>query len=271
MKLLVVTPTLGNSPWLEETVASVAACAPGARHVLVAPADAVAALTLRFPQARVVAEPGGGMYAAINVGLAAEKEWEAFTYINDDDVLLPDFALVGAALEEDMKHGRSVAVAYGGVRLIGADGRRLGAIPISPEPALNRALYAERLEPVYQHGTVATRKAVEKVGAFDASLRVCGDSEFLARACRGGVYFRCATRKEVAAFRLRPGQLTKNRATMDAERTLVDERLKLREGGTPLARRWARWRFRVANAMIYAERIRRHGLVSFDTLLERGG
>ena len=69
MKLLVVTPTLGDSPWLTETVESVARCAAGARHVLVTRADRVTELAARFPEAQVVAESGAGMYAAINAGL----------------------------------------------------------------------------------------------------------------------------------------------------------------------------------------------------------
>lgn len=269
MKLLVVTPTLAESPWLGETVASVAACAVPCEHLLVAPAAAVRALATSFPHLRVVTEPGGGMYAAINAGLAVAGDWDAFTYLNDDDLLLPDFSAVVRAVADA---GGRPLIAYGGVRLIDARGRRLGAIPISPAPDMNRALYAQRLEPVYQHGTVATRAAVKEAGGtFDATLRFCGDSEFLARACVRGVPFVRATRREVAAFRLRAGQLTKNRGAMVAERRRVDEKLDLR---APLAAgvlRRARWRFRLANLAIYAERIRRHGFVSFDEILERVG
>lgn len=94
MKILVVTPTLGESPWLAETVASVAALRIPGAHVLVAPEAAVGKLAARFPGVTVVPEPGGGMYAAVNAGLAAVQGWEAFTYINDDDLLLPGFTAV---------------------------------------------------------------------------------------------------------------------------------------------------------------------------------
>jgi len=266
MKLLVLTPTLGESPWLAETVASVAAAAPGSEHVLIAPDAAHAKLAGLFPRVTIVAEPGGGMYAALNAGLASVRGWDAFTYINDDDMLLPDFSSVMAAVRAG-----GAQLAYGGVRLIAGDGRRLGAIPISPEPALNRALYAQRLEPVYQHGTVMARAAVEAHGGFDGALCFCGDSELLARLCVRGVASVCATRREVAAFRLRTGQLTKNRAAMIAERARVDEKLGLLAPPPGIALRWARWRFRLANLGVYAERIRRHGFVTFDELLERGG
>lgn len=269
MKLLVVTPTLGESPWLAETVASVAACAGPCEHVLVAAAAAVRTLAGLFPNVRVVTEPGGGMYAAINAGLAVAGHWEAFTYLNDDDLLLPDFSAVVQAVADA---GGRPLIAYGGVRLIDARGRRLGAIPISPAPGLNRALYAQRMEPVYQHGTVVTRAAVAAAGgAFATTLRFCGDSEFLARACVRGVPFVRATRREVAAFRLRAGQLTKNRSVMTAERKRVDEKLGLLAPLPAGVRRRARWRFRIANLAIYAERIRRHGFLSFDELIERVG
>ncbi|MBL9188264.1 MAG: hypothetical protein JNK23_12335 [Opitutaceae bacterium] len=270
MKLLVVTPTLGESPWLEETVASVATHAPRAAHVLVAPAGVVAALAARFPTVRVVPEAGGGMYAAINAGLAAAERWEAFAYLNDDDVLLPNFSTVRQAAEAAVAAGRPL-IAYGGVRLIDARGRRLGAIPISPAPELNRALYAQRLEPIYQHGTIVTRAVVETIGAFDPDFRFCGDSEFLARACLRGIPFACATRRAAAAFRLRPGQATKNRAAMIAERSRVDEKLGLLATLPAAELRRARRRFRWANLALYAERIARHGFVTFDELLARGG
>jgi hypothetical protein len=272
MKLAVITPTLGSSPWLADTVASVAAYAPSALHVFVAPAAAIAGLAAQFSHILIVPEPdgGAGMYAAINAGLAAAGAWDAFTYVNDDDLLLPDFAAVARVVASAAGNNRPM-LAYSGVKLIDARGRRLGAIPISPAPELNRALYAQRLEPVYQHGTVATRAVLEAMGGFDPVFRFCGDSEFLARACVRGIPFVCATRRAVAAFRLRPGQATKNRAAMRAERTRVDEKLALLAPLPTAELKRARRRFRLANAAIYAGRVARHGFVTFDELLERGG
>lgn len=266
MKLLVITPTLGSSPWLPETIASVAPFS--VHHVVVAPKGIQNVLSGQFPKVMLVDDPGTGMYAAINAGIArATTDWDAFTYINDDDLLLPDFARVIKCVQSS----NLPLIAYGGVRLIGTTGRRLGSIPISPEPALNRHLYAERLEPVYQHGTIVSRAAMAQLAGFDATLRFCGDSEFLARACVSGVPFHCATRCEVAAFRLRAGQLTKNRSAMIAERATVDTRLDLLAGSNTRMALAARRRFRLANVRIYLERILRHGFISFDTLLERGG
>jgi len=261
-RLLVVTPTLGRSPWLEETVASVAAQPFPCRHALVAPAAECAPLARRYPHAVVLPEPGGGMYAAINAGLAGAGEWDACTYINDDDFLLPGFARVVARARTTDER-----VVYGGVRLVNGAGARLGAIPTCPWPSLNRRLYAQRVEPVYQHGTVATRAVIERIGPFDSSLKFCGDSEFLARACVSGVPFVRATAGVVAAFRLRPGQLTKNLPAMQAEHERLYAKLRLPAPRLTLEHRFARFAFLLANTPVYLERIRRHGFLTFGEVL----
>jgi glycosyltransferase involved in cell wall biosynthesis len=269
MKFLVVTPTLGEAAWLEETIASVRAQPFDLEHVLVAPGYKVKELQARVPQVTVVAEHAGGMYAAINAGLEVKMNWDAFTYINDDDLLLPNFRFVAqrvALFKRDTK-----VVAYGGVRLIDANGRRIGGIPISRFPTANRALYGQRIEPVYQHGTLVTRGAWEALGGFDDSFRFCGDSEFLARACVKGIPFVRVSGAPVAAFRLRAGQLTKNRSAMMAERGRVDQKLGLLARRLTLRHHWARLVFRMANLPVYAERAARFGFASFDEVLKRAG
>ena len=265
-RILTITPTLGTSPWLAETVASVAQLGLAGEHVLVAPAGAVAELAARFPQTRAVAEPGGGMYAAINAGLRAGREWDAFTYINDDDVLLPGFARAVARLGDPAEP----RVVYGGVRLIDKNGRRLGAIPISPVPALNRLLYAQWIEPVYQHGTLVSRAVVERGGGYDESFRYCGDSEFLGRACLAGVEFVHASWGPVAAFRLRAGQLTKHLDAMKAEHQRMEQKIPLRAARRGWRQVGARIVFRLANVPVYVERIARFGFIGFGEVLARG-
>jgi glycosyltransferase involved in cell wall biosynthesis len=265
LQLLVVTPTLGRSPWLEQTVNSVAQLSFPCAHVLVAPAASVAELSARYPKVRVIPEPGGGMYAAINAGLAAVEGWRAFTYINDDDLVLPGLA-------EVMAHARTTEarIVYGGVRLINTAGRRIGAIPISAVTGHNRLLYAQRMEPVYQHGTVVTRAVVDRLGPFDSDFLFCGDSEFLSRACVAGIPFVCATTSPVAAFRLRAGQLTKNLPVMLAEHHRLYAKHRLPADRITWRHRWARLVFRLGNLSIYAERIWRHGFITFGEQLARG-
>ncbi|MCF3648740.1 hypothetical protein [Synoicihabitans lomoniglobus] len=235
--------------------------------MLVTRGERVDELAGRFPLTAVVAEAGRGMYAAINAGLAAEGDWDAFTYINDDDVLLSGFARLCTRVAA--AKGEAVMF-YGRVRLIDVEGRRLGGIPISTMPACNRALYAERLEPVYQHGTVITRAAWDRVGDFDGELRLCGDSDYLARVCLAGVAGKFV-RGEVAAFRLRPRQLTQNREEMETERSAVDGKLGLRRDVGQWRRWCARIGFRTANLHLYAERVAKYGWKRFDTVITVSG
>jgi glycosyltransferase involved in cell wall biosynthesis len=267
MKILIITPTLGESPWLDATVASVAALSFAHEHVLVAPTGVVAELARSYPGATIIPEAGGGMYAAINTGLAQTQNWDAFTYINDDDLLLPAFAQAVTALA--LQAGRPCFV-YGRVRLINRAGRCVGSIPVSPWPALNRSLYAQRLEPVYQHGTLVSRAAWAEHGGFDENFRLCGDSEYFARLCVRGVPA-VRVRHEVAAFRLHPEQLTKNRMMMNAERARVDAKLHLLTEQRAWRHHWAKVVFRASNLPAYLGRIWRYGPISFDQLLERGG
>jgi Ca2+-binding RTX toxin-like protein len=111
MKLLVVTPTLGESPWLEETISSVAAVAGAPEHVLVAPADKVAALARRYPRVAVVAEPGGGMYAAINAGLDGRIGSGGFAA---GDTLSGIEQLVGSAFGDTLAGGTGSETLDGG-------------------------------------------------------------------------------------------------------------------------------------------------------------
>ena len=265
MKVLVITPTLGRSRWLSETVDSVAALSLPIIHVLVAPGAVSVDLQRKFPNTEVISEAGSGMYGAVNDGARHCKSWDAITYINDDDLLLPAFNRLARAAKE---RGRAEQITYGRVSLVDGAGRRLGSIPINPWPTLSRSLYRLRIEPVYQQGTLISRAAWDRMGGFCETLRFCGDSEFLARACIKSIpFFFC--NRTVGAFRLRTGQLTKNRALMINERFEVDRNLKLVSAPRRLHDKLASLVFRAANAAVYIERIARHGPITFDRMLEK--
>ena len=77
--ILVVTPTLGESAFLDHTVAAVAALPLSVRHVLSVPAHLVESLQARYPGTSVVADAGrkGGIYGALNVTLSlVPKDWD---------------------------------------------------------------------------------------------------------------------------------------------------------------------------------------------------
>lgn len=261
MKLRIVTATRGESPFWNQAVTSVAAAGPAAEHVVVCPAARAGALKEAQPRCAVVPEKTAGLYAALNQGLREPPgDWDAFTWLNDDDVLLaPGFGNLVAGLDR----WKSVGVAYGRVELIDGRGGRVGALPVARHAGDLAALLARGIMPLAQPGTVIRRRVWEKLGGFDESYRLAGDLDFFVRALADGARFEFVN-AAVAAFRLSAGQLSKRRAESEAEtgRALAP----LASSPPSLA---ALWRFRLGNAGVYLERLRRHGWVSMRELYDR--
>jgi GT2 family glycosyltransferase len=264
--ILVVTPTLGESPFLDETVASVAAQPVPIQHVISAPATKVTALQNRFPGATVCADHGktGGIYGALNAGLAAAAPgWEWFTYINDDDLLLPAFSEMQHAEESAEK---PADIAYGDVELIDEHGRGVSRITIERSPPWIPALLQDGISPLMQQGMLVRRRTVERLRGFDTRYRLCADLDFWLRALVLGAHFRSHP-LSVAQFRLRRGQLSGNTSVTDFEQREIVARHLPREI-PPAVRRVARWRYRWYNLPRYLERIRSRGFQSSYELLE---
>ena len=236
--LLVITPTLGRSRWLDETMASVAGLPFACRHVLVCPAEARAGLEKRFPRTHVVTQPGSGLYAAINAGLAAVADWDAFTWLNDDDVLC---AAGTTTAVHRLREDDQVGVVYGRVSLMDAEGAPQGWLPVAHRPADFAGLLAS-------------------LRGLDESYRLAGDLDFFSRTLAAGAQFDYVP-AEVARFRLHAGQLSRSEAIGDAEKA----RALAPWGNTP-APLGAVVRFRRDNLPVYLDRIRRHGFVSMRSL-----
>ncbi len=265
--ILVVTPTLGDSPFLDQTVASVRAQPFPLLHVLSVPAPRMAELQARYPHARVVPDAGraGGIYGALNAALAQVPDgWEWFTYINDDDLLLPGFAATA------VRHFASAGhepVSYGEVELIDGAGRRVGLITVAPDPDWIPALLQEGISPLMQQGMLFRRDCVARLERFDQRYRLCADLDFWLRACAAGERFRYYA-TPVAQFRLRGGQLSGNTALTEQEQ----EEIVRRHLPTPVARwrrRLARLRYRLHNLPRYLERFRTRGIHTSYALLQR--
>src|SRR5438067_303548 len=155
-RILVVTPTLGTSPFLERTVASVTTQPLAITHVMSAPLEHVDTLRRRFPHARVVMDAGkaGGIYGALNAALAfaaTDGDWDWFTYINDDDALLPGFARMWA------RHTEDEGVIYGDVDLVDDEDRRLSRITVERAARWIPALLQQGISPLMQQGMLFRR------------------------------------------------------------------------------------------------------------------
>lgn len=253
--LLVVTPTLGESRFLDQTVAAVAALPLSIRHVLAAPSHLVAQLQARYPGTQVVADAGreGGLYGALNVALSlVPKNWHWFTYINDDDLLLPGFGEVARAhlIRPDPE-----PVIYGNVEMIDEAGRRLGLVTVERDARWIPALLQQDISPLMQQGMLFHHECVARLQGFDTRYSLCADLDFWLRACAAGERFRYYP-AAVAQFRLRAGQLSGNtELTVREQRHIVSRHLPVRLPAWH--RHLAALRYRLHNLPRYLDRIRR--------------
>jgi hypothetical protein len=265
MTLLVVSPTLGRSPYMTEMVASVARWAPDARHVLVAPGSAVAELGRRFGNAgvSVVAEAGrGGMYAAIDQALAGSSTWDWFTYLNDDDLLAPGFVELR---RRHLELGDPMAIGFGEVRMIDALGLDLGLMPVARHPRWFAPLAAAGIPPFTQQGTLVSRQLWLELGGFGDRFRLLGDFAFWVKAIRAGSRF-VRYRDEVAAWRIHGAQLSMSRTAALDELSMIAGTI---DGTSRFGRSLARVTFHVENAARYARRFQRTGTLRTEALLRR--
>ena len=184
--ILVVTPTLGESAFLDHTVAAVAALPLTVRHVLAVPHPRVEQLQARYPGTQVVADAGrkGGIYGALNVALAmVPSGWSWFTYINDDDVLLPGFAEMARA---HVVRPDPEPVTYGNVEMIDEAGRRLGLTTVERDARWIPALLQQDISPLMQQGMLFHHECVARLQGFDTRYSLCADLDFWLRACAAG-------------------------------------------------------------------------------------
>lgn len=253
MKAAVLTPTLGESSWLNQALESVRALGPQVESIVVCPRDAESRILQRWPGVRVVTDDGRGLYAALNRGLKATADMDAVTWLNDDDVLDP--AGTSIALKT-LADDPAVDGAYGWVEMIGGDGEPCGRIPVARRAGDWPALFVQGIVPLAQPGTWLRADLFRKLGGFDESFRLAGDLDLFSRAVLGGAGFLFVP-AVVARFRLRAGQLSKDEAVGDEEK-----RRALAAWRTRPRSRSAVWRFRCDNLGVYFDRIRRHGFVS---------
>jgi hypothetical protein len=264
-RILVVTPTLGECRHLDETVGRLAELGVPVLHAISAPAGRLEELRARFPGATAVADWGkaAGLYGALNAALEAlPTGWGWFTYINDDDNLLPGF---GELVRRHLCRREPEPVAYGDVEVIREDGSAVSRVTTERNPAWIPALLQQGISPLMQQGMIFRRATVARLGGFDTRYRLCADLDFWLRAYAGGEGFRHHPLR-VAQFRLREGQLSSDTAlTVREQDEIVARHLPSRIPGA--VRLCARWRYRACNLPRYLRRIRSSGFRTSYQLL----
>lgn len=269
-RFLILTPTLGDTPLLAETMASVACLGLDVLHILSVPAARVDDLAARYPQCRVVPDAGktGGLYGALNAGLDAARgdAWDWFTYINDDDLIAPAFREL---VRRHCRPENLATVAYGDIDNIDGAGRSLGRMTVEPHPARLPALLQQSISPLGQQGTLFGRPVVEALGGYTLEYKIVGDADYWVRAYAQGFRFQYYPLL-VGQFRLRAGQISGDPDL--TRRELADSTRKhLPQPTSPFARRYARLRYRIYNAPRYLARWRAVGWTSSDGLLLGSG
>lgn len=255
MKLLIVTPTLGQSPFLERTVASVDGFRrPGVllEHVIVVPLPFVVAIAEKYPRCIVVAEKARGMYSAINQGIALSKvDFEFWTYINDDDFLLADF---GEVINKASKLSFLLPVViYGEVLIVDSRDAVQNRVARWGFPSFIKGALSGRRSPLNQQGALWSRATLTSVGYFDEALKYASDYDYFFRCAVGGAVF-YYVKKPVGAYRIHPNQLGQEGSAFIKELDLVRARYTV----WPLYRLFCECLFIILNADIYLWRIIRH-------------
>ncbi len=260
--LLIITPTLGSSHFFPETMQSIARLRCSYRHIIVCPSWQVERLKAICSESTVVAEPAHtrGLYGAINHGLAAAQsdDWKWFTYINDDDLLLPGVeACLGGAHEDD-------DLCYGHVDKIDEQSTRIESISTLKSASHFLPLVRSGISGFNQQGAIIRRQICERIGDFDTNLRICADFDYFVRAAVNGArlrYFPVVT----GAFRIRAGQISQDIALELEEKTEIYRKNNLDRylGGAIRAKML----FRFQNSGAYVRRMLRGGFYTSYQLL----
>lgn len=209
--LRIITPTLGKSPFLEETIKSVENYADTAEHILIAPASECNGLRQRYPRVKVIEEPERcrNLYDAVNCGFVGDFNW--FTYLNDDDLLDYQFPLFFEFAQREPEK-----IHYGKVDLIDFQSSHLSLITHCRFPAALGGILASGRSPFNQQGTLFPSELLRRVGIFDASYKYAGDLEYISRCHAVGVNF-CYYPLHVARFRCHSAQLSTHSDVFDQE------------------------------------------------------
>jgi glycosyltransferase involved in cell wall biosynthesis len=204
-KFSVITPTLNCRATLPQTLEALRPLREaGAEHIVVdsGSTDGTVALAVAAG-ATVLSYPKGNMYAAINHGMSASSgRW--LTYINGDDILYSDSALVAVSEAEP-----DCSVVYGDLDYIDEAGRFLFGWR-TPRPwALGRGFRA--YSPIAQPGTWFRREVYLELAGFSTRYKFSADYDFFSRAHASRHIFKKYCDRSLAAFRLSPGQLSQAR------------------------------------------------------------
>jgi glycosyltransferase involved in cell wall biosynthesis len=127
---------------------------------------------------RFVTEPDSGIYDAMNKGISMSRG-ALIGILNSDDWYDPDAV---ATVVESWRGTPGAQIIHGRMAIHEPDGT-----PVRTVGHRNWPLYRLLATPFKHPATFVTREAYERVGTYDAFLRVAADYDFMLRAIRHGV------------------------------------------------------------------------------------
>jgi len=181
MNVSIVTPTWNRAEALPQMLASVETQTPRPlEHIIVDNRSTDGSATIVNEYARRVSyrvlhltEGDCGIYDAMNQGARA-AEGDVLYFLNDDDRLANPKAL-GTLTSALSRYDADFA--FGDVLVV--DPQR-GTSSVRHHRQMNRFTLAEKS--ICQQATIYSRRIIDQVGPFDASLRAAGDYDWMMRA-----------------------------------------------------------------------------------------
>lgn len=220
-EVLVVLPTLGSRPeLLERSLRSVDSqrIDVNLTLVMVVPSGKRAARALgRQFGAHIVSDPGRGMSAAINEGLAQRTTERFYIWIGDDDQFRPGGLHV---LKNILDKNPSSVVAYGACDYVDDAGRVLW---VSRAGGMAQRILGFGPNLIPHLSAMMNLDALNRIGGYDETLRYAMDLDVLLRMKVLGPF--SSTKTVTSAFGWQPQSLTvDNRSASTCEAREVKRR-----------------------------------------------
>jgi glycosyltransferase involved in cell wall biosynthesis len=197
----IVTPSLNQGRYIEETIRSVIAQDyPNIEHIVVdgGSTDGTLDVLRRHDRVRWVSERDRGQAHALNKGFALARG-EIFGWLNADDVYLAGAISAAVSALQDTGCG----LVHGGWRQIDEDGNTLR--DVAPIP-FDYRLQLEVRNGIAQPGSLFTREAFELVGGVDERYKYAMDYDLWLKI--GARFCVCEVDVPLAAYRLHAGSKT---------------------------------------------------------------
>lgn len=257
LSVSIVTPTLNQARYLQRTLDSVRAQTyPAAEHIVIdgGSTDGTLDILARAADGGVIqwsSGPDGGMYEAVNKGLAMTTG-DVIGYLASDDVYLP-WAL--EAVVAAFAARPTVDIVFGdGITIEEDSGTQILRL-YPPFDRLSLANHASLLQPA----VFWRRRLLRRIGGFDAGLQYVADLDYWLRAAAAGATISHVS-EVLAVERVHEDRLSSaRRDAMQREEQVMRAR-HAGPGFGPVARqraagryqRWRRWlwlRFLVASTI----------------------